>query len=417
MTSTWFNRQAVQDIPLSLFDMSDPALYPNNLHWPLFERLRAEDPVHYCPESRNGPYWSITRYDDILEVDRNHKAFSSIHATTLEMATITGINDDSVQTGGFIMMDPPSHDEQRKIFSPALAPANLLNFEGLIRNRARATLAALPVGEEFDWVERVSVELTSMMLATLFGYPIEDRGRLKFWSDIVAGIPGDGVVDSWEQRDDELNKMAAEFIRVREQRRAAPPATDLISILAHSPLGATLSGMQFVSNMTLLVVGGNDTTRNTMSGGVLALHHFSEEWAKLKANPALVDSLVPETIRFQTPVMYQGRVATQDYDLGGKTIRKGDKVAMWYVSGNRDPAVIDDPERFIVDRRNPRQHLSFGFGIHRCLGNRLAELQLRILWEEILKLGWDRIEVVGEPEYAYSSVFRAINAMPVRIHA
>lgn len=417
MTSIWFDRPAVADIPLDRFDMADPALYPDNRHWPLFARLRAEDPVHYCPDSRHGPYWSVTRYNDILEVDRNHKAFSSVNATTLEMSTITGISDDSVQAGGFIMMDPPSHDEQRRIFTPALAPTNLLKLEDLIRERARATLAALPIGEEFDWVERVSIELTSMMLATLFGYPIADRARLKYWSDMIAGIPGDGVVESWEQRDAELNNMAAEFIKVREQRRTEPPAADLISILTHSPTGATLDDRAFVSNMTLMLVGGNDTTRNTMSGGVLALHHFPQEWAKLKANPALVDSLVPETIRFQTPVMYQGRVATQDYDLGGKTIRKGDKVAMWYVSGNRDPDVIDDPDSFIIDRKMPRQHLSFGFGIHRCLGNRLAEMQLRILWEEILKLGWDRIEVVGEPEYAYSSVFRAINTMPVRIHA
>jgi len=417
MDSPWFEGRDPGAIPLAEFDMASPALYPHQLHWPFFERLRAEDPVHYCEKSAVGPYWSVTKYKDILEVDSNHKAFTSVAATSLEQQNLIGVDENSVQAGGFIVTDPPLHDEQRKIFSPALAPGNLATFEALIRERARQTLTALPIGEEFDWVERVSIELTSMMLATMFGYPIEERSQLKYWSDVVAGTPGDGIVESWEQRDQELKNFAARFVALREERRHQEPQTDLISILVHSPLGSQMSDVEFVSNAILLLVGGNDTTRNTMSGGLLALHNDPEQWAKLKANPALVATMVPETIRYQTPVMYQGRIATQDYGLGGKTIRKGDKVAMWYISGNRDTDAIADPDRFIIDRPNPRQHLSFGFGVHRCLGNRLAEMQLRVLWEEIMARNWARIEVTKPVKYAYSSMFRAINKMTVRIHA
>ena len=164
-------------------------------------------------------------------------------------------------------------------------------------------------------------------------------------------------------------------------------------------------------------MGGNDTTRNSMSGSIAAFDRHPAEWAKLMADPLLVHSAVPEMIRWQTPVMYQARRATQDYEIAGKIIRQGDKVAMWYISGNRDDTAIIDPDRFIIDRERPRQHLSFGFGIHRCLGNRLAEMQLRVLWEEIIKMGWKRIEVVGKPVYALSNLLRAIEHLPVRIHA
>ncbi|MCP3732780.1 cytochrome P450 [Sphingomonas sp. MG17] len=406
------DKLAIEDI-----DVSDPTIFQKNRQGPIFARLRAEDPVHYCRESRYGPYWSVTRYQDIIAVDSNHQVFSSANATSLDETRAKGRGPNATPVGGFLGMDPPEHDTQRKIVSPALAPANLARFEHLIRERTRNALAGLPIGEEFDWAQTVSVELTMMMLATLLGVPFDERKQLKRWSDVIAGVPGDGVVESWEQRDSELKEMTRAFLTLRETRRMEEPSSDLLSMLAHSPVAQNMSDLEFASNVSILVVGGNDTTRNSMSAGILAFHDHPDQWAKLKANPALVDSAVPEIIRWHTPIMSQGRRATQDHELGGKVIRKGDKVMMWYVSGNRDESAIPDAGQFIIDRARPRQHLSFGFGIHRCLGNRLAEMQLRIFLEEILANDWARIEVTEPVGYALSSSVRGINRLRVRIHA
>jgi len=216
-----------------------------------------------------------------------------------------------------------------------------------------------------------------------------------------------------------LGKCQAYFTRLWNERVNAEPGNDLISMLAHSPATRNMSPDEFLGNLILLIVGGNDTTRNSISGGLLALNRFPDQYAKLRANPALVGSLVPEIIRWQTPLAHMRRTAVRDTELGGKLIREGDKVVMWYLSGNRDETAIEHADQFIIDRARPRQHLSFGFGIHRCVGNRLAELQLRVLWEEILKR-FDRIDVVGEPVRTKSNFVHGFTAMqaviPARTH-
>lgn len=406
-------------IPLDRIDVSDPDLHYRDTIGDYFKRLRKEDPVHYCAESAYGPYWSVTRYDDIMHVDTNHQIFSS-------EAGLGGIViDDNLQKGGdnggldipnFIAMDPPRHDAQRKAVSPIVAPANLAKLEGTIRERVCRVLDGLPVGTEFNWVDRVSIELTTQMLATLFDFPFEERRKLTRWSDVTTAEPGGGIISSWEQRTRELLECAQYFQNLWNERVNAEPGSDLISMLAHSPATRNMAPGEFLGNILLLIVGGNDTTRNSMSGGVLAFHRNPGELAKLKANPALVESAVPEIIRWQTPLPHMRRTALADAELGGKTIKKGDKVVMWYLSGNRDEAAIERPDEFIIDRPRPRQHLSFGFGVHRCVGNRLAELQLRILWEEILKR-FERIEVLREPERVRSNFVRGYVSLPVRLHA
>ena len=389
-------------------DVSIDERFQKNTIWPFFERLRNEDPVHYTAESAFGPYWSITRYNDIVAVETNHKVFSS------EGSISIFDQDDDFQMPMFIAMDPPKHDEQRKVISPIVSPNSLANMEPIIRERAGKILDELPIGETFDWVDRVSIELTTQMLATLFDFPFEERRKLTYWSDLATNDQSE--VMTQEQVRSELIGCAMYFQNLWNERAKGPPANDLISMLAHGESTRNMEFMEFLGNILLLIVGGNDTTRNSISGGLLALNQFPDQFAKLRNHPELIASMVPEIIRWQTPVAHMRRTARSDIEFGGKTIHKGDKVVMWYVSGNRDETMIESPYDFIIDRPRPRQHLSFGFGIHRCVGNRLAEMQLRVVWEEILKR-FPVVELAGEPVRLKSCFLRAYRSMPVRIPA
>jgi len=400
-------------MPIEQMNVADRALFQADAQWSWFERLRREAPVHYCTDSEFGPYWSITKYKDIMAVDTNHHVYSSL--STLGGIAIADQRSD-FPLPMFIAMDPPQHDAQRLAVSPIVAPTNLALLEGVIRERAQTILDSLPRGEAFDFVDRVSIELTTQMLATLFDFPFEDRRKLTRWSDVATAVPGGGVVESEEQRQAELRECAGYFMGLWNQRVNAPPRGDLISMLAHSQATRNMSPQEFLGNIILLIVGGNDTTRNSLTGGLYAFSKFPAEWAKLKANPALMDSTVPEIIRWQTPLAHMRRTALADAELGGKQIKKGDKVIMWYVSGNRDEEMIENPNALVVDRKRPRQHLSFGFGIHRCVGNRLAEMQLRIVWEEIIKRGME-IEVLEEPQRVYSAFIKGYTGMKVKIAA
>ncbi len=379
--------------------------------YPYFERLRNEDPVHYTPESRYGPFWSVTRFEDIKAVDKNNEVFSSASGISI---IDTPVDFD---TASFIAMDQPQHDVQRKTVTPVVAPRNLAALESVIRQRAGDILDSLPVGETFNWVDRVSIELTTQMLATLFDFPFEERRRLTYWSDLATGGRETGLVKTNQERREGLLECLKVFTGLWHERANGEPGNDLISMLAHGETTRDMINrpMEYLGNLTLLIVGGNDTTRNSISGGVLALNQFPREYDKLRADHSLVPNMVAEIIRWQTPLSHMRRTALSDYELGGKQIRKGDKVIMWYVSGNRDESVFTDADRLIIDRRNARNHVSFGFGIHRCMGNRLAEMQLRIVWEEILKR-FDKVEVVGEPQRVRSNFVRGYAQLPVKLH-
>jgi cytochrome P450 len=406
---------AASSMSLDAIDVSDPQLYQDDAWYPYFARLRREDPVHYVRDSRYGPYWAVTKYKDIMQVEVNHQVYSSSNE-------LGGIQIEeqpkSMDRPSFIRMDPPKHDEQRKVVSPVVAPANLANMEGLIRERTIRVLDGLPRDETFDWVDRVSIELTTMMLATLFDYPWDDRRQLTYWSDVViANVNSpESPVHSEEERFAELTKMAQAMAKLLNERAQMPPRFDLLSMLAHGPATQNMPAREFMGTLGLLIVGGNDTTRNSMTGGLMALNEHSGEYQKLRDDPSLIPGMVSEIIRYVTPVIHMRRTAKEDIELGGKEIKKGDKVVIWYISGNRDPEAIEDPDNFIIDRARPRQHLSFGFGIHRCVGNRLAELQLKILWEEIMPR-FPAIEVMGPAKRVYSNFIHGIRSLPVRIPA
>jgi cytochrome P450 len=409
--------QDVASLPLDGLNPGHPDLFENGTELPYFERLRREDPVHFCAESQFGPYWSVTRFDDIKYVDAHHELFSS--DSRLGGISLGGIPepepDPTFSLPMFIMTDPPKHEQQRMVVAPMFTPRELQNLAQLIRERAGMILDGLPRNEDFNWVREVSVELTGQMLATLFDVPQEDRHKLIYWSDTVSNLGNPEYFDTIEEGFQELWKCWAYFDAVWKERAArAEPGRDLISMLVHGESTRNMPPNEYLGNILLLIVGGNDTTRNSITGSLLALNQFPDQYEKLTKDHGLATNLAQEAIRFQSPVAHMARTALSDTELGGKQIRKGDRVAMWYVSGNRDEDAIENANQFVIDRKDVRQHVAFGFGIHRCLGNRLGEMQLKIMWEEILKR-FPKIEVVGDPVRLKSSFIRGIRELPVRI--
>jgi len=415
-TQAQSSRDKAYSTPLKDFQVADPELFRSDTLWPWFERLRAEDPVHLTEEGPNGRYWSVTRHADIVAVDSHHGVYSS--SSELGGITLQDAVEPNASTS-FIGLDPPMHDAQRRAVMPMFSTESMAQLEPLIRERAGKILDELPVGETFDFVDKVAVELTSQMLATLFDYPFELRRNLPKLSDMI--LSGPEITGAGEMTPEQMMALQEKFMSILtpftlmwEDRKAKPPQHDLISMLAHCDATAKPTPEEYFGNIVLLIVAGSDTTRHSITGGLLALNQNPDEYAKLRADPGLIESMVPEIIRWQSPVAYMRRTALADTELGGKTIKKGERVVMWYVSGNRDEAAIEDANVFRIDRERPRQHVGFGFGIHRCVGNRLAEMQLKVMWEELLKR-FKHIEVVGEPRRMRNSFVKGYEGMMVRI--
>lgn len=426
-------RERIYAAPLESLDPGDPGGFEaGEMLWK-FERLRREDPVHYTPDesSSQGAYWSLTKWDDIVAADTDPASFSAQASIMLRRPRsaeeTTVVWNDGPMTAeeleadrerglqSLLSMDPPDHEVHRGAVAQGVSPANLAAIEPLIRERAGAILDGLPIGEEFDWVDKVSMELTAMTLATLFDYPQEKRRNLTYWSDVATCTPGPGqLVETQEQHTEVMKEFFMAIAELFMQRASDEPRLDFLSLLAHSPHAKEFTPAELFGDGVVLLVGGNDTTRNTITGSLYALNKWPEQNAKLRANPDLLRSMISETIRWQTPLAHMMRKATKDIEIGGKTIPKGDRIALWYVSGNRDEDKIENANEFIIDRKNPRQHLSFGFGIHRCLGNKLAEMQLTIIWEEILKR-FPEIIVVEEPRLSFNSFAKGYEEMKVII--
>jgi cytochrome P450 len=402
------------DLALEDINPANPYLFREDRWQDHFARLRAEDPVHLNETESAGRYWSVTKYDDVRATDGNWEAFSSARGISLGARPGTGTETLQDLVRMFIAMDPPEHTLHRKAVRSVSAPSNLRNVEPLMRERTIAVLDALPEGETFDWVDTVSIELTTLMLATLFDFPLEDRRKLTRWSDVAVAIPEPGgVVESNEQKIQELFEMAGYFGELWEQRIGGE-GFDLITLMANGEDTKDMDPLVAVGNLILLIVGGNDTTRNTMTGSVYGLNQYPDQYDKLNADPSLIAGLIPEIIRWQTPLPYMRRTANHDCEIRGKQIRKDDQILMWYVSANRDEDRFADADAIDLERPNADEHLSFGYGIHYCMGSRLAELQLRVLWEEILPR-FERIEVQAEPGRVFSTFVKGYTNLPVTV--
>ena len=400
---------SAMQLDLDSLDVSDPAIYRDDSWRPLFARLRAEAPVHFCAHGRDGPFWSITRHADIARVEADAATFSSAHE-------YGGVALEHRPTQSLIQSDQPDHTAKRLPIMPAVSPRNLALMQDLIRERTARVLDGLPRGETFDWAASVSTELTSMMLATLFGLPIEERAQLFRWSNIISADldDPDSEVHTEAERHAAITDFFRYMLRLAKARRDTPAGFDIISVIMRSEVYCTASAFELTSLLSVLLVGGNDTTRNSMSGAILGFHRYPDQWAKLRGDRSLIPNAVAEILRHHTPILYQRRTATRDVELGGRTIARGDKLALWYVSANRDEAVFEDAEALRVDRPNARSHLAFGAGPHRCVGAKVAELQLRIYLEELLQRDL-KVEVMGAPAWAYNNMAHSVTALPARL--
>jgi cytochrome P450 len=395
MSETMIRERSTSAIPP--IDVTDTSLFVQDKWHAPFRTLRAEAPLQYVPESKFGPYWSVSTYRHIVEIEGKPEIFSS----SWEKGGITLSMLPNMERPGekrlpqFISMDPPRHTGQRRTVAPAFGPSEVAAMKAEAQARTGALLDSLPIGEPFDWVEKVSIELTTGMLAKIFDFPWDQRHNLTKWSDVGGDVDAVMEPGGWDRFHSHMDDMANAFGALW-QERLANPGKDLVSVMLQSDAMKDMDPIEFIGNLILLIVGGNDTTRNSMSAYAWGLSQFPDERAKLEANPALIPNAVQEIIRWQTPLSYMRRTVTQDTEVDGVLMKKDDMVVMWYLSANRDESVFADADRIIVDRDNARRHLSFGYGIHRCVGARIAELQLVTLFEEMAKRRL-RANPVGEP--------------------
>lgn len=380
-------------------DVTRPYLYHDDVWHEPFRQLRATAPVYYCENSPYGSYWSVSTYKPIVHIEALPKIFSSSweYGGITVAGDATTVQEAEVRMPMFIAMDPPKHQAQRRTVAPAFTPSEIERMRSEVRERTGNVLDSLPIGQAFDWVDKVSIELATGMLAKLFDFPWASRENLTRWSDVVGDIRMFETVEKRQYRLQNAFEMGMAFRQLWDSKKDQPPGNDLISIMLHSDAMAEMDEGEFMGNLILLIVGGNDTTRNTMSALAYGLDKFPDERAKLEANPGLAGNALSELLRWQTPLAHMRRTAVEDAEVEGQMIRKGDKIALWYLSANRDESIFPDADRIIVDRENARRHLSFGYGIHRCVGARVAELQLLTLIEEMAKRRL-RVNVLSEPE-------------------
>jgi cytochrome P450 len=385
--------------PVDPLDVTRPHLYHDDVWHEPFRELRAKAPVYYCENSPFGSYWSVSTYKPIVHIEALPKVFSSSweYGGITVAGDVNTVAEAEVRMPMFIAMDPPKHQAQRRTVAPAFTPSEIDRMRSEVRERTGAVLDSLPIGRAFDWVDQVSIELATGMLAKLFDFPWANRENLTRWSDVLGDIRMFETLEKRQFRLQNAFEMGMAFRQLWDSKKDQPPSNDLISIMLNSDAMAEMDEGEFMGNLILLIIGGNDTTRNTMSALAYGLNQFPDERTKLENNPELASNALSELLRWQTPLAHMRRTALEDAEVEGQMIKKGDKIALWYLSANRDESIFPDADKIIIDRENARRHLAFGYGIHRCVGARVAELQLLILIEEMAKRRL-RVNVLSEPE-------------------
>lgn len=400
------------------WDVSRSDIYVEDRWGPIFAEMRAAGDLHKVTDSPFKSHWNVVSHRAIQHIEALPELYSSEGGITildrLSDEELADLERERFELPMFIAMDRPKHTGQRRTVAPKFTPSNMADMEGEIRQRTGELLDTLPRRQVFDWVDTVSIELTTGMLALLFDFPWEDRRLLTFWSDWAGDTEIGLVRDLDVQRHAILKEMGAYFMQLWMQRANAEPTGDLISMMIHSPAMNQMSPEEFMGNLVLLIVGGNDTTRNTMSGIVHAFDKFPDQRKLFEEQPDLIPNAVQECIRYVTPLAHMRRTATADSELFGQTVKAGEKLILWYISANRDDTVFDNPDKLDISRENARRHLAFGYGIHRCVGARLAELQLKVLLEEMHKRRM-RVHVAGDVERVRANFVHGFRKLEVEI--
>lgn len=399
-------------------DLKDPDLYVGGMPYAELAALRAAGSVHWNPEHDGAGFWAVLGFDDIITVSRQADLFSSAHENgghrifNENEVGLTGAGESAIGIP-FISRDPPTHTQYRKFVMPALSPARLEGIEARIASRVERLFADVPLNEVVDILPLFTVPLPLLTLAELLGVPAETWHDLHRWTDAFVGEDDPDFRQSPEAMQAVLGEFMG-FSSVLFDERRAKPGDDIASLLANAQIhGQPVPLGDFIGNLILALVGGNETTRNSINHSMIAFADNPDQWDAIRADPGLLPNAVKEMVRYASPVIHMRRTAARDTELGGQAIRKGDKVVVWYPSGNRDGRIFADPDRFDV-RRPIRQHLAFGAGTHVCVGSRLAEMQLRLAFATMAR-HVRRFEVIGTPSRVRSNFINGFKRLHVRL--
>ena len=384
-----------------------------------FKQLRAEAPIYWHEEDLDFEpgFWALTKHEDIIKVSKDPKTFSSAvggHLMTMGDPEVVDPTAVAAIIGNMIGMDPPEHQIYRKMVAPSFTPKSIRNLEDGMRNKVRELLDKVADKKDFNFVTEISEQLPLWVLCEMMGIEESERPKIR---DLVNNLTDASIQQDPEKSMQvwfnymELFKMGRDMIEERRKN----PTDDLMSVVANTQVeGDQLPAELLDGFFLLMVIAGNETTRNTITGGLMALTDNPAERQKLIDDPSLIANATDEMLRWVTSVIYFRRTATKDTSIRGQDIKKGDKVVMWYGSANRDEDVFEDGHLFQVDRPNAKKHLAFGAGEHLCLGNRLGHMQIRVLFEELL-LRFPDIKYVEDPVRIPSNFLAGISELKVRI--